>query len=54
MYRCDACSVAEAFHVVRKGGQELYFCDHHYRAHEISVNLWADSAETLDKTLAMV
>ena len=54
MILCDACHAAKSIYVVKKGMQELYFCNHHFTAHEIALELWADSVESLDKAPALV
>ena len=54
MTLCDACNAAKPIYVVKKGTYELYFCGHHFTKHEIALELWGDSVETLDKSPVLV
>lgn len=54
MILCDACHAAKPVYLAKKGTYELYFCGHHFTKHEMALELWADSLESLDKQPAMV
>jgi ribosomal protein L37E len=53
--RCDRCG-AQAYFVVMKITQELFFCRHHYLKHEKALKQWSseviDHSDTLEKAPA--
>jgi hypothetical protein len=53
--RCDRCG-AQAYFIVMKITQELFFCRHHYLKHEKALKQWGseviDHSDTLEKAPA--